>query len=183
MKDRWLPWGLPLVLLAGVALLAGWMKQSGNAADATPAVSPQVVAASPIEAGRYLVVIGGCNDCHTPGWDTSNGKVPEDDWLTGKAYGFRGPWGTTYPGNLRTFFSTMTEDQWVAFATNWHARPPMPSMNLQQMSDSDLRAMYQFITSLGEKGVPAPNYVPPNKEPATPYAVLAPYDSPSKPAK
>jgi mono/diheme cytochrome c family protein len=27
-----------------------------------------VAAASQVDAGRYLVKIGGCNDCHTPGF-------------------------------------------------------------------------------------------------------------------
>ena len=31
--------------------------------------------------GKYLIVIGACNDCHTPGYAMSNGKVPEKDWL------------------------------------------------------------------------------------------------------
>ena len=47
--------------------------------------------------GRYLVQIGGCNDCHTPGYAMSGGKVPEKQWLTGDAVGWNGPWGTTYP--------------------------------------------------------------------------------------
>lgn len=179
MKDRLLPWGLPVVILVGVLLLAGWMKQSGKAADGQFVEGPHVVAASSVEAGKYLVTIGGCNDCHTPQWNETNGDVPEEDWLIGKAYGFRGPWGTTYPGNLRIFFEKMTEDQWVTFASQWHARPPMPSMNLHKMAESDLRAMYAYITSLEVKGDPAPDYLPPHKEPATPYAILAPYQGQS----
>ena len=176
MKDRLLPWGLPVVIVVGMLLMAGWMKQSGSAADAAQPRGPHVVADNPVEAGKYLVTIGGCNDCHTPEWDTTDGDVPVENWLVGKAFGYRGPWGTTYPGNLRLFFATMTEDQWVAFATQWHARPPMPSMNLQKMSEADLRAMYVFIRSLEVTGEQAPDYVPPSKEPSTPYAVLAPYD-------
>ena len=34
--------------------------------------------------GSYLVnAIGGCNDCHTPGYGMKNGQVPEALWLTG----------------------------------------------------------------------------------------------------
>ena len=29
------------------------------------------------------------------------GKVEEKDWLTGDHLGWKGPWGTTYPANLR----------------------------------------------------------------------------------
>lgn len=54
-----------------------------------------------IERGRYLVKVGGCNDCHTAGYGMSAGKVPEKDWLQGDQLGWHGPWGTTYPTNLR----------------------------------------------------------------------------------
>jgi mono/diheme cytochrome c family protein len=59
-----------------------------------------------IERGRYLVKITGCNVCHTPGYTQKAGKVPEKEWLTGDRLGWRGPWGTTYAGNLRTYIST-----------------------------------------------------------------------------
>jgi mono/diheme cytochrome c family protein len=76
-----------------------------------------------IERGRYLSIVGGCNDCHTPNYPESSGKVPESDWLTGTAVGFQGPWGTTYPANLRLYVTTMSEAQWVA-----RARQPMRPM-------------------------------------------------------
>ena len=30
--------------------------------------------------------------------------------------GFQGPWGTSYPANLRLTVQSMTETQWVRFA-------------------------------------------------------------------
>ena len=42
--------------------------------------------------GKYLVQIAGCNDCHTPGYTSSAGKVDEKLWLTGDQLGWRGPW-------------------------------------------------------------------------------------------
>lgn len=54
-----------------------------------------------IVRGRYLVKTSGCNDCHTPGYTASGGKVDEKLWLTGDTLGWNGPWGTTYPTNLR----------------------------------------------------------------------------------
>lgn len=30
-----------------------------------------------IERGRYVVTIGSCNDCHTPGYAQSGGQAPE----------------------------------------------------------------------------------------------------------
>ena len=66
-----------------------------------------------IQRGKYLVKIAGCNDCHTSGYAMSGGKVAEAQWLTGDKLGWRGPWGTTYPSNLRLYFATTSETQWV----------------------------------------------------------------------
>jgi len=125
-----------------------------------------------VDRGRYLSMIAGCNDCHTPGYLFSEGKVPEKLWLTGDKFGWRGPWGTTYAINLRSFVSAMTEDQWVAFARSFKARPPMPWFDVNMMLDEDLRATYQFIRYLGPGGEASPAYVPPDQEPRTPYALF-----------
>ena len=77
-------------------------------------------AAQPDDRGRYLVKITGCNDCHTPGYAQTGGKIPEKDWLTGSSLGWRGPWGTTYAPNLRLFRQHLSEDEWVTIA---HSAP------------------------------------------------------------
>lgn len=133
-----------------------------------------VAAASPEAAGRYLVIVGGCNDCHTPGWGETNGNVPEGEWLTGAPVGFRGPWGTSYPSNLRLSVQAMGEEAWVARLRAGQGLPPMPWMNVARMSDTDLRAMYRFIRTLGPGGDFAPAAVAPGVEPATPYIVFEP---------
>lgn len=125
-----------------------------------------------VERGRYLVTITGCNDCHTPGYLASSGMTPEDLWLTGDSFGWRGPWGTTYGSNLRIVLQALTEDQWVTLAKTLTARPPMPWFSLNKMKEEDLRAIYQFIRQLGPVGEPAPAYVPADKEPAPPYATF-----------
>ena len=66
--------------------------------------------------GKYLVEIGSCNDCHTPGFVMSGGKVHEQNWLIGDTLGWRGSWGTTYPANLRLVAQNMTAAQWMARA-------------------------------------------------------------------
>ena len=132
-----------------------------------PALDPQL-----IEQGRYIARIAGCNDCHTPGYIFTGGNVPESLWLSGDSFGWRGPWGTTYGSNLRLFINNMSEDAWVAVARTLKRRPPMPWFNLNEMKESDLRSLYQFILSLGDPGAPAPAYVPPDKEPETPYAIF-----------
>jgi len=118
--------------------------------------------------GRYLIQIGGCNDCHTPGYAMSGGKVPEKQWLTGDALGWNGPWGTTYPVNLRLYMQKLDEKAWVEKAKHLTARPPMPFWALNTMTDSDLRAIYRYVRSLGPAGQEAPAYVPPGQEPKGP---------------
>jgi mono/diheme cytochrome c family protein len=118
-----------------------------------------------IERGRYLAIVGGCNDCHTATYRQSEGQVPEGRWLRGSALGYRGIWGTTYATNLRLSLSKMPEDQWVRYAKALETRPPMPWFNLNQWSEEDLRAFYQYVRQLGPVGQPAPDPVPPHLEP------------------
>ena len=125
-----------------------------------------------IERGRYIAKIAGCNDCHTPGYLISDGNVPEEKWLSGDTFGWYGPWGTTYGPNLRLFVSAMSEDEWVQTAKTLKRLPPMPWFNLNAMKEQDLRALYQFMLSLGEPGEPAPAYLPPDHKPNSPYALF-----------
>jgi mono/diheme cytochrome c family protein len=125
-----------------------------------------------VKRGRYLVQIGGCNDCHTPAYPAKGGKVPEAEWLTGDALGWHGPWGTTYATNLRLYMQDLAEEQWVKKAKTLNARPPMPWFNVRDMTTSDLRAMYRYIRHLGPAGKPAPAYLPPDKTPPQPYVAF-----------
>jgi mono/diheme cytochrome c family protein len=148
-------------------------------AAAAVAAEPAFDAAS-VARGRYLVTISGCNDCHTPGGMEKGPGVPEQDWLTGVPVGFQGPWGTSYPANLRLVINGLTEAQWIA-----HARkprlPPMPWLNLREMSEQDLKAVYAFVRSLGPAGKPAPAYVAPGGKVTTPYVVFVPQPAPVEP--
>lgn len=125
-----------------------------------------------IERGRYIAKIGGCNDCHTAGYAQNGGKVPERDWLKGDTLGYRGPWGTTYPTNLRITLGAMSEDEWVGRARTLTARPPMPWFALHDMTTQDLRAFYRFVRTLGPVGEPAPAYLPPGRDPVGPVVVF-----------
>lgn len=122
-----------------------------------------------VARGKYVAIIGGCNDCHTPGYASTEGQVPESTWLTGDNLGWRGTWGTTYPVNLRNYMQQLTEAQWVAKAKNLTARPPMPAVNVRQMTDTDLKAFYRYVKLLGPAGNQAPAYVPPDQQPNPPY--------------
>ena len=136
---------------------------------AMPVAAQEKKKADPqVERGRYLVKITGCNDCHTPNYPQTGGKVPESEWLTGDALGWRGPWGTTYPTNLRLYMQDLTEEQWVKKGKSLNARPPMPWFNVRDMTSADLRALYRYIRHLGPAGKPAPAFVPPGQEPKGP---------------
>jgi mono/diheme cytochrome c family protein len=153
------------------ALAAGAMLAAAAAAADR---APQDARSKSVERGRYLVATAGCNDCHTAGFIPSAGKVPEKEWLKGDAVGYRGPWGTTYPSNLRLYFAAVSEKAFIADARSGRMRPPMPWFNLAAMTDADLRAIHRYVRSLGEPGTPAPAYVPPGEEPRTPHFVFVP---------
>jgi mono/diheme cytochrome c family protein len=127
-----------------------------------------------VERGRYLVVVGGCNDCHTMGYGETGGTVPESEWLVGGPMGFSGPWGTSYPINLRNMVDRMEEAEWVEQVKTAQALPPMPWFNLHAMTREDLSAMYAFIKHLGPKGDDAPAPLSPGVTPTTPYIEFVP---------
>jgi mono/diheme cytochrome c family protein len=148
---------------AAVTLVLG---TAGAARAADPA-------ADAISRGRYLITIGGCNDCHSDSYLQNGGKLPESEWLKGTTVGYQGPWGTTYPTNLRLSLAGMTEAQWLVHARQ-ERLPPMPWFNLAKMTDADLKAVYAYVRSLGAVGAVSPAYVAPGGKVATPYYAFVP---------
>jgi hypothetical protein len=144
--------GLLLACIAGV---------TANAASNSSAPS--------IARGKYLVRFGACNDCHTPGWRETFGKVPVSRWLIGSNIGFRGAWGTIYPANVRQRFTQITENQWLAMVRTREGPEPMIWHDLRALSLDDQRSIYRFVRSLGSAGPPTLQDVPPDIEPKTPY--------------
>ncbi|NVK40520.1 MAG: cytochrome C [Oceanospirillaceae bacterium] len=134
-----------------------------------------VVQAAPddIDRGRYLVSIGGCNDCHTPGYAQVGDRIPERDRLTGDTIGFAGPWGVSYPQNLRLGATAADEETWLA-RVRAGGLPPMPWSALQAMTGQDLRAVYRYLRSLGAAGSAAPAALAPGQAIATPYISFEP---------
>lgn len=179
------PLTLAVLLLLGTAAGVGCQSDSSSEEADSESQSqterPFVQAENAVEAGRYLTIVAGCNDCHTEGYMQTEGNIPEEDWLTGSDIGWRGPWGTTYAANLRLRVQQMPEEAWVDQIHERHANPPMPWMNVNQLSDKDARAMYQYLKSLGPKGDSVPDFVPPGQEPNTPYISLEPQNMGSMP--
>lgn len=145
----------------------------GACTSTTTMTTTQTSTASP-QHGRYLLLVGGCNDCHSPGFAESGGTLPEADWLQGSGVGFGGPWGTTYPGNLRLLANDLTAEQWVK-RLRTPMRPPMPTPGVMAMSDQDLLSMYQFIRTLGPAGEAVPAYQPPGAKAMTPVIDMMPH--------
>lgn len=152
---------------AGVALLV---------ASSLNAQTPHVIAATPEQAGAYLLIVGSCHDCHTPNWVESGGKTSKDSLMTGRGLGFKGPWGVDYSKNLRVIADREGEDHWVSTlktADDGDGHLPMPWHNTAKMSDEDLRAMWKYVKSLGPaQGERIPRGVKPGKEPTGPYIDL-----------
>lgn len=158
--------GMRAAAVTAVALLAIGVR----IADAQAGSTTRTAAAdTQVERGRYLVEIGGCNDCHTPGYAEAAGKAPDAKRLTGDVLGYRGPWGTTYATNLRLTVGRMSEDAWLRYAKTLTTRPPMPWFNVRAMTEADLRAVHRYITSLGPGGTAAPPALPPGQAPRPPY--------------
>jgi hypothetical protein len=158
------------LVIVSVGLLFSPARAVADTNQATQ--SPHGVSKDPkVERGKYLVQIGGCNDCHTAGYAQNGGLTPTSDWLTGLPVGFRGPWGTSYPANLRLTIASMSEDQWLQFARAPRL-PPMPWFNLKAMSEDDLRSIYRFIHDLGPKGERVPAAAGPGQPVTTPFIVF-----------
>lgn len=147
------------VLGAGLLIVTSYVALSGQAKEPS----------AQVERGRYVVEIGGCNDCHTAGYGEAGGKAAESERLKGDTLGYRGPWGTTYPTNLRLSIGKMSEEQWLKYAKSLMTRPPMPWFNIRAMTDADQRALYQYVKSLGVSGTAAPAFLSPDKTPKPPF--------------
>ena len=137
MKHVWRA-ALAVALLAGVAGAA-------RAAD------------SRIERGRYLVELGGCNDCHTPGYFM--GKPDMSRYLGGSNVGFSLPGQGVFVGpNLTpdkaTGLGSWTVAQIVAAITTGVRpdgrilAPIMPWRGLSHLTRVDAMDIALFLKSL-----------------------------------
>lgn len=146
-----------LMLLLGIGCAKKDAPHTG--ADSTASAAP--AAESPVERGKYLVLVGGCNDCHTPLKMGEKGPEPDMSkmlsghpegmilkqpkldmpWMAaGSATltGWAGPWGISYAKNLTpdsTGLGTWDEATFIlAMRSGKHmgnGRPIMPPMPWQ----------------------------------------------------
>ena len=146
-----------MLIVATALALAACQPAPQAEAPAPVAPAPAIAAMSDADLlaqGEYLVRIAGCNDCHTPGYMDQQGKVDKALWLTGTQLGFRGPWGTTYPANLRLKIAEMDEAAWLGYTANLHTRPIMPDFAVRDMKEQDRLALYRSSNRLDPAASP-----------------------------
>lgn len=133
-----------------------------------------------IERGLKVSILAGCHDCHTEGYRENGGRIDPTKAMKGSSIGWQGPWGTTYPQNLRLTAAGLSEDGFFGFygAKPQKMEPPMPWYRLSMIGEDDFRSLYRYLKSLGEPGEPVPAFVPPGERVKTSYIVL---DPPQKP--
>jgi mono/diheme cytochrome c family protein/uncharacterized protein YjiS (DUF1127 family) len=118
-----------------------------------------------IERGRYLVTLGGCNDCHTPGYFF--GKPDMTRFLGGSEVGFEIPALGVFHGPNLTPDRDTGLGQWstdeIATAITTGRRPDgrvlapiMPWHAFASLTGQDVRAIAVFLQSLP----PVKNKVP-----------------------
>jgi mono/diheme cytochrome c family protein len=117
------------------------------------------------DRGKYLVTLGGCHDCHTPGYFL--GKPDMNRYLGGSEVGFEIPGlGVFYGPNLTpdkdTGLGNWTDEQIIA-AIRTGKRPDgrelvpvMPWHAFAALTDEDVRAMVAFLRTIK----PVANKVP-----------------------
>src|SRR5438876_12253495 len=66
-------------LASGLFLAAGCQPQPAPAPAPSTTPAQTAPAQSPVERGKYLTTVGGCNDCHTPKKLGPNGPEPNMD--------------------------------------------------------------------------------------------------------
>jgi mono/diheme cytochrome c family protein len=134
------------------------------------------VADSQVDRGKYLVTIGGCSDCHTPG--TFVGHPDMKRFLGGSDVGFALPNGVFVGRNLtpdrETGLGTWSDEQIIKAMTTGQRpdgrmlAPIMPWPALSQLTPSDAQAIVAFLRSIQ----PINNKVPGPFGPADTPSVL-----------
>jgi len=153
-----------------------------------PPPKPQPMGTTQAARGAQLVLLGGCHDCHTPkgpnfapdfsrqlSGHPQNAPLPPE--VTGgiasnmMLTAWRGPWGVSLARNLTPDKETGLGD-WTladfkkAIRTGVNRKgevlmPPMPIMNLQNLPDRDLEAIWAYLRSLKPVKNPVGHPMPP----------------------
>jgi len=136
-----------------------------------------------IERGKYLVTIGGCNDCHTPG--ALLGKPDFSRALGGLEVSFAIPGLGVFAGpNLtpdkETGLGNWTDDQIISAITagatpnGRRLAPIMPYAALSHLTSDDAHAIVAYLKSLPPVKNAVPGPFGPKEIPSTLVFVIVP---------
>jgi len=131
-------------------------------------------AETPVERGKYLATIGGCLDCHTPGYFF--GKPDMTHYLGGSDVGFKvGELGIFVGPNLTPDKETglgLWTDQQIMMALTSGVRPDgrilapiMPWRSFAKMTKPDVAALVAYLRSLPTVNHKVPGPFGPNEKP------------------
>lgn len=120
-------------------------------------LSSGVLAQDPVARGKYLAVIGGCTDCHTPGYFF--GKPDEKRYLGGSEVGFELPGLGVFHGPNLTPDKETGLGSWssaeIVTALQTGVRPDkrilapiMPWKALAQLTKDDAMAIAAYLKSI-----------------------------------
>jgi mono/diheme cytochrome c family protein len=164
---------LVTIAVAGVAAIA-----------AAAVLLPRAHADSQVDRGKYLVVLAGCNDCHTPGFFL--GKPDMARYLGGSDVGFEIPGLGVFNGrnitpDKETGIGGWTDEQ-IAAAITTGKRPDgrqlAPIMNYASftyLTKDDVAAIVAYLRSVPpvKNAVPGP-FKPGDKVSIFTFRVLPP---------
>jgi mono/diheme cytochrome c family protein len=129
-----------------------------------------------VERGKYLVSLGGCTDCHTPGYFL--GKPDAARYLAGSDVGFEIPDVGVFVGpnitpDKETGIGNWTDEQIIA-AMQKGVRPDgrmlvpiMPWRALANLTPQDAQAMVAYLRSLPPVKNKVPGPFGPTEKPTT----------------
>ena len=132
----------------------------GLGAASAAAADPQ------IDRGKYLVTMGGCSHCHTPG--SFFGRPDMARYLGGSDVGFATPAGVFVGRNLtpdkETGLGAWSDQQIITAMTGGYRpdgrqlAPIMPWQDLSQLTAADAQAIVAFLRSIPpvQHAVPGP---------------------------
>jgi mono/diheme cytochrome c family protein len=164
-------WAIEARGLGALALALCWLTPPAAADEAQ------------VARGRYLVIIAGCSDCHTPG--ALIGAPDMKRYLGGSDVGFSIPGQGVFVGqNLtpdkETGIGSWTSEQ-IITAIRKGKRPDgaelsgvMPYAALSHLTDEDALAIVAFLQSLPSVNNRVRNYKPSETAPISVSAVLPP---------
>jgi hypothetical protein len=97
-----------MVFLVAITVFIGCETQQG------------VAEKNPVERGKYLVTVGGCNDCHTPKIQGPNGQIMLDTTRILSGHPHDAPYPTWSPQDMQQRNAlTLTNSSFTSWAGPW----------------------------------------------------------------